>query len=513
VKYAPEILSAVAFALLFLPFHYFLPAYLVVLAWLYYLGEWRYLPVISALGAILHLEDFALVALSLPVFFASKWDRKVVTTSLAVSGISLAVNSTSVDVFLVLVSSAVFLSKALDYRGAMLSAIAFLAASVFDGSFMDISYSLFLGGIIGALVEKRTGRAEGWRLALAVVSVFLAQFYSRFGLPLALTSMGISLFYPPATFVALATLYFSGFAYAPYFLPVVVLPYFFDKLPGYVMASLGLGMSFPYSLPLIFVLARLEKRALVIASVVLSAVSAYFFLVGDFGYAVSASVGSLTSSAVFLSYWWLHAHWRKVRQIVAPLLALSFVVVSSFLTLFLYYYWMSYVSLLVSIGIFAYVASPWLKRELEFLRWAFLVLLSSLNPLAPLGGYYLRDRWNLIPILALIVLSFTSIDHVWFALASFTSSISLLLQSLRVKNFKLLSYLPISVTPVEGYYPAKVFLYSVSGDWVAVLVYALLPLVVLTACYLVGRRDQFLGVVYGLSLGLALLTIVRELGL
>jgi hypothetical protein len=66
VKYAPEILSAVAFALLFLPFHYFLPSYLVVLAGLYYLGEWRYLPVISALGAVLHLEGFVAVALSLP---------------------------------------------------------------------------------------------------------------------------------------------------------------------------------------------------------------------------------------------------------------------------------------------------------------------------------------------------------------------------------------------------------------------------------------------------------------
>ncbi|MEW9492402.1 MAG: hypothetical protein TQ35_0009440, partial [Candidatus Aramenus sulfurataquae] len=281
----------------------------------------------------------------------------------------------------------------------------------------------------------------------------------------------------------------------------------------YVMTSLGLGISSPYSLPLIFVLARLEKKALVIASVVLSAVSAYFFLVGDFGYAVTASLGSLTSSAVFLSYLWLYAHWRKVKRVVVPLIAIPIAVASSFLTLFLYYYWMPYVSLVVSIGAFTYVALPWLKRELEFLRWTFLVLLSSLNPLAPLAGYYLRNRWNLIPVLALIVASFALIHHVFFAIASLASSISLLLQALRAKNFKLLSYLPVSVTPMEGYYPAKVFLYSVSGDWAAVLVYALLPLLVLTACYLVGKRDQFLGVVYGLSLGLALLTVVRGLGL
>lgn len=447
------------------------------------------------------------------MFLASKWDRRAVTTSLAVSGISLAANSTPIDVFLVLVSSAVFLSMALDYRGVVFSAIAFLVASAFDGSFMDASYFLLLGGIIGALVEGRTGRAEGWRFALAVVSVFVAQFYSRLGLPLALTSIGVSLFYPPATLVALGTLYFSGFAYAPYFLPVVVLPYFFDKLPSYVMTSLGLSLSSPYSLPLVLVLAKLERRALIIASAVLSAISAYFFLEGTYGYAVSTSVASLTSSAALLFYWWLYERWRKLNRVVVPLLALSFVGMGSILTLFLYYYWAPYVTLIVSLGIFTYVVSPWLKRKLEFLRWAFLVLLSSVNPLAPLGGYYLRDRWNLIPVLALIAVSFASIGHVWFALASFASSLSLLLQSLRAKNVKLLAYLPSSVTPVEGYDPAKVFLYFVSGNWVDVLVYALLPLVVLMASYFVGKRDQFLGVVYGLSLGLALLRIIGGLGL
>ncbi len=524
-------LAILAFSIFF-KFSLFLPIYLALLGLLYLLREWRVIPIISLLNVfVVHAlnPNFILITLSLPIMLLSERIKGnlIPTVLLALSlGLFLANLLDNLMVFIVTLSFSIMISLVLDYRGVVLAGITFLILSVFFSQYMDISYFYLLNGVIAIIVYEawKKRNVKSVDLALSLVSILLPLAYNYLGIPLVLLSIGLGLFFPPSILASLTLFYIEGFKYAFYLLPIIILPYLWkSKVVNFTLISLGLSLLFPYSIPLLFILAKYKRGALLYSALALLAFSIISLLaLGNYSLMMSASIASIASSAVYLSFDYVLKARRYIRHIVVYT-SLGLVIASTVLALFYYYYSFSYIALAASLGFFIYTNYDKIVKNIEFLKFGSLILFSFLfprYPFLPLSGYYLKNKWNVVAVGAsIVVISLFYLHSVDLALISFFSSLSYFLQSLSVNNVKVVSYLPSAVIIALDLKLKSSYLYLpfFNSNLLLIIVYVvlagLLSSVTILLSTFIGERNQYLGVIYSISLALVLGQFMRLLSL
>ncbi|MCY0859874.1 MAG: hypothetical protein OWQ54_05530 [Sulfolobaceae archaeon] len=524
-------LAILSFSIL-LKFPLFLPIYLVLLGLLYFLKEWRVIPIISLLNLlVVHTinPNFILITLSLPIMLLSERVKGYLIPSILFAlslGLFLADSLNNLMVFIATLSFSIMVSMILDYRGVVIAGISFLILSVFFSQYMNISYFYLLNGVIAIIVY------EAWKkrnvkpvdIALSIVSIILPLAYSYLGIPLVLISIGLGLFFPPSILASLVLFYIEGFKYSLYLLPIIIIPYLWkSRVINFTLISLGLSLLFPYSIPLLFILAKYKKGALLYSALAFLAFSIISLLaLGNYNLMINASIASLASSAVYLSFDYVLKSRRYIRHIVFYT-SLGLVVASAVLVLFYYYYSFSYIALAASLGLFTYVNYDRIVKNIELLKFGSLILLSFLfprYPFLPLSGYYLKNKWNVVAVGAsIVVISLFYLHSVDLALISLFSSLSYFLQSLSVNNVKVVSYLPsVAIIALDLKLKSSyLYLPFFNSNLLLLIEYSvlagLLSAITVLLSKFIGERNQYLGVVYSISLALILGQFMNSIGL
>ncbi|WP_218267365.1 hypothetical protein [Saccharolobus shibatae] len=171
-----------------------------------------------------------------------------------------------------------------------------------------------------------------------------------------------------------------------------------------------------------------------------------------------------------------------------------FAVVGVFITFtllaFLYNYFFIYSTFLLSALYFSY--SMYNRKFMQFLL---LVLLSALTKDAflPLSGYRLKDRFNVVVVSLAVILGIIFLKTDYFSFIALSSALAYFAQGYRLPKFVM--YLP----------PVVLFPFRL----------ILIPLIVLTVVsgYLIGRKWEFIGLLYEISLAFSILHLLNLLNI
>jgi hypothetical protein len=506
-----EILSTLLFVVSLLHFEYFLPLSLILGGFLSLQKEWKIIPVVSGLTFLVSFlfpfvrENAVFLTFLFPLMFFSKYNKIVASTlfSLTVAFLPL----TEGVVFILFLVSILLIG--IDYRGTIISGVLLLILSSLGMNYMDMAYFYLIFGVIAAILEPKIKIKREYYLSLGSVIFPLL----HVPVPSLLLSIGFGMFFPFSIVLSGLMFYTEGVKYGLYIIPFAVVAYLLGKkriltLSKRILTSsmLAMGISwlsyfFPSVFVFLFPLYKAEKRGLLISSVAFLIVSIYFIVNGIYDLLFVSTISSIISSLVFLFSRYV---FRAISLIRNPIRFSLYVVigvigVSSILTIFYRYYFSSYVAFALSSAFFLF-----LNYKKEYTQFFFLVLLSFFSgyPFLPLSGYKLINRLNIvvvfIPILATLIH-----PTLEFFLISLSSVIAYLLQIFRIPG--VFSYIPPMVI-LFPYVLLNVMFYTVS-----VPLGVFLSIGVFGVGYLVGKKQEFLGLLYEISLALSIVYIFNLL--
>ncbi|AOL17194.1 hypothetical protein BFU36_11295 [Sulfolobus sp. A20] len=533
------IVSAATIGIAFERFSFFVSFYLIVLSFFYFLKEWRPIPILSILGIMLahnyiltsspfrgEVLPLFIIVLSLPfLILGIRYDKKgIFPTVLFCIALGLVILPlTTLEEFIVIFFFSLMISRLLDYRGVIIAGITFLLISIFRMEYSDISYFYLLGGVISAILVRSERKVEIYE-ALSLFSVLIALTYTIFKIPIIFLSIGLGLFFPPSLIFSSIILYLEGFRYALYLTPIFIIPYLWkSKLLDFTLISIGLSMLFPFSIPFMLVLSKFNRTSLLISSIVLSLATIYLFSEGY--YDINIAISSIICSAIFLASFKydLIVRYFLMKRFLQTL-PIILVGISSILVLFFYYYIFSYVALAVSLIYFLIIYEKKILENFDVLKYSLLVVFSILLNkyyfFLPLSGYYLKNKLNFVMSVIPIIVSITLLNDVNITLVALFSSLSYFLQSLRnTFNVKPLSYIlpsSILIIPFTSYLKTySVLSYILTGNlfplFISSIVIVTLCLITYISSYLLGRSSQYLGIIYGISLGVVLSVFASKL--
>jgi hypothetical protein len=388
----------------------------------------------------------------------------------------------------------------IDCRGTIISGVLLLILSGLGMNYMDISYFYLLFGVIGVILEPKIKIKREYYLSLGSVIFPLL----HLPVPSLLLSIGFGTFFPFSIVLSGLMFYIEGVKYGLYIIPFAAVAYLLGKkriltLYKRILTSsmLAMGISllsylYPPVFVFLFTLYKAEKRGLLISSVAFLIVSIYCAVNGIYDLLFVSTISSIISSLVFLSSRYVFRAISLIRNPIRfPLYVVIGVIgVSFILTIFYYYYFLAYVAFALSSAFFLF-----LNYKEGYVKFLFLVLLSFLSgcPSLPLSGYKLVNKLNVVVVLIPI---FVTLFHptLEFSLISLSSAMGYLLQNFRIPS--VFSYIP----PIAILFPhvlLKVMFYTVS-----VPLGVFLPIGVFGVGYLVGRKQEFVGLLYEISLAL-----------
>ena len=473
-----ELLAVSLYLSIFLPFNYFLPVSLVLLG---LLRDWRVVPVVSALSfltsAYLHtlLANAAALTFMFPVVLLSSRFRAISYSLFLLAVAFSPLNDSFLLLFL--------LSILFDYRASIISGITLLVYSAvrFSIPISNDAYFLLLFGLISSIIQSKIAiRREYY---YSIPALVLPQLHLGTFAPLAL-SIGSGMFFPPALVLSALEFYLEGVHWALYTIPFAALPYLIRKKEVVFTAlSAGLGWFSAMFPPLALSLFLMDRRSLLYSSVALLGASAISYYMGH--YSLYPAVGAMLTSAVFMAgdkvVGFVKSHRRAVVSSLVIASYLSLVTLSFFYGRALYF---AFIFALVLVSILI----PEI-REKKFVYFSILALLSYGFPFLVLSGARLKDRLNFVVPAVLIACSVLSPNCAYLA---FFSALAYFAQGYsRLPKF--LIYLP----PVFVLFPFNP-------------VRAILAAITFTAGYLIGRRSEFVGLLYEISLVLSFNLILME---
>ncbi|QKR00841.1 hypothetical protein GWK48_11005 [Metallosphaera tengchongensis] len=499
-----ELLAVSLFGISLLHFEYFLPLSLILGGFLVLKKEWKVLPVVSGLAFLVSFlfpfvrENAVFLTFLFPLTLLSKYDKAIASALFSLSVAFLPFGQ--FDYYVLSLVSILLIG--LDYRGTIVSGVLLLLISALGVDYGDLAYFYLLFGVVSALLEPRVKIRREHYLSLGSVVFPLV----HLTLPSVLLSIGLGMFFPFSIVVSGLMFYTEGVKYGLYLIPVAVVPYLLRR-KGVLSSTrvltsslLAMGVSsfsyfFPPAFVFLFPLYKVEKRALLVSSVTFLFLSIYLFVNGIYDVLFVSVISSIVSSIVFLSSRYV---FRVIPFITRDYMRLAtyavvgVTVVSTVLVLFYYYYTLAYIAFALSLALFTL-----LNYREDYLRFLFLVLLSLLlrYPYIPISGYKLVSRLNILVVLVPILVAALH-PTLELSVTSLSSAIAYFLQRFKVPT--IFSYVP----PATVLYPYALLGVEVYGVHVPLGV--LLPISVFVVGYLLGRRQEFLGLMYEISLALSI---------
>ncbi|MCI2414090.1 MAG: hypothetical protein MPF33_02370 [Candidatus Aramenus sp.] len=293
--------AGVALSIL-LSFPEFLSSTFALLGVLSWFREWRTIPAVIPVYLVataVHpaYKLYALVVIiSYPLLLLSVKFNKVSTSTFFSASIAFPSMAYSPLVeFLVLTMTLVLISS-IEYRGVVISALAFLIASCFYPQFYDVTYFYLLSGVLGAILGDRLKLKEvGYLSAFSTLSVLL---YPYSQIPAIFLSLGFALFYPFVLPFSMIALYFEGFKYALLLIPAMVIPLVWKSLtPKLTLISIGIGYLIAVFPPLIvplIIASKYDKYSLLVAAAFLGTISALSIVKQDFTVLLTSLTGAVS---------------------------------------------------------------------------------------------------------------------------------------------------------------------------------------------------------------------------
>ncbi|BFI76537.1 hypothetical protein [Sulfurisphaera ohwakuensis] len=368
------------------------------------------------------------------------------------------------------------LSILFDYRTSIISGIVLLVCSAlkFSLHLSNDAYFFLLFGVISAIIQPRITIKKEYYISIPAMILPLLHVYT---IPLIVLYVGLGMFFPFSIVLSALEFYLEGVHFALYTIPLMVLPYVIRKKSVvYTALSTGLGWFSAILPPLALFLFLVERKSLLYSSIVLLVVTVVFYFTGY--YTLYPVVGAIVSSLVFLIgnrvILFVKAH---KRPIVLSLVVIAFI---SLVALSFVYTYAVYFSFIFAVAFFAIYER---RRVLYFLL---LVLLSFHFPFIALSGYRLKDKLNFLIPLSLVIYSAFYLNGVYLA---FFSALAYFAQGYKLPKF--LVYLP----PMFIFFPFN-------------LVKGALSVVVFIVGYLIGRKSEFVGLLYEIVLAFSSLKLI-----
>lgn len=484
-----EILAIALFLASLLPFKYFIPLALILLGFLKLEKEWKILPVVSILTFTVSFfldytrENAVLLTLILPLILV-KYDRLV---SSILFSLSVAFLPFGTEDYIILFLTSILLAG-IDYRGTIISGIFLFVISAFGYPYSNLAYFYLVFGVISAVLQDKIVIKKEYYLSLGAVLFPLLYHYT---IPSILLSLGFGIFFPFSIVLSAIMFFMEGVKDGLWLIPTIILPYVFKRWKSVIAFSLiSAGLSwfsviFPPLLLFLFLVYRIEKRSLMISSILLLLFSVYFTLSGIYNVLLYSTIASIISSAVLISSFINGRRVKISHNLILPGI-IGIVVVSSILSIIEYNYTFAYLALLTSSIYFSYVSY---KRN--FSQFLLLIVLSFISryPFISLSGYRLKDEVNIavVTVTLMIAMFHTSLVY---SLVALSASLAYLMQNFRIPR-------------IFSYIPPVAIIFSLD------LTRVLLSLLVVISGYLIGRKVYFIGLIYEISLAFSLLYILK----
>lgn len=488
-----EILAIVLFLTSLLPFNYFIPLALILLGFISLEKEWKIIPVVSILSfTISFFFDYArvnavLLTLSLPLILISvRYDKLI---SSIFFSLSVAFLPFGTEDYIILFLTSILLIG-VDYRGTIISGIFLLVISAFGYPYSNFAYFYLLFGVISAVLQDKITIKKEYYLSLGSVLFPLLYHYT---IPSILLSLGFGMFFPFSIVFSSIMFFTEGVKYGLFLIPIIILPYVLKKLKNLITFSLiSAGISyfsaiFPPLLLFLFPIYRIEKRSLIISSVLLLFLSLYFLFSGIYNMLLYSIISSIISSTVLIFSRFINNFYIKINiQHLILFSIIGIVTIFSILSIEFYNYTFAYIALLTSSIYFSYVF-----YERKFLQFFLLIALSFISkyPFISLSGYKLKDKVNIAVIILTLIIAIFHVNLV-YSLVALSASIAYLMQNFRIP--KIFSYIP----PITIIFTPD-------------LTRVLFSLLVVSSGYLIGRKTYFIGLIYEISLAFSLLYIIN----
>ncbi len=474
-----EALAILLFLSSLLNFHYFLPLSLVLLGFISYWREWKIVPIISILIFITSffypIKDNAIfLTLIFPLLLIR---NNLISSTLFSISVAFLPFGTENYVILLLVS---ILLIGIDYRGTIVSGILLIILSALGLKFVDISFFYLLFGVFSAVFsEKIKIRKEHYLSIGAVLFPLLHQYL----IPSILLSIGFGIFFPFSLILSSVMFYFEGFKY--WFILIPFLLFYLYRKGAWYFLSTGIGLLsiiFPPLFLFLFVFYKLEKKALLLPSILLPLFSIYMFIIGNFTAVTSFTIASILLSSIFIASRILDRDLVKQAIRNVTFIAIAIIAFSAIMYAIFHSYW-------IYVGLFTLGTYTVYKLyDQKYMHFALLVLLSFITKyyFISLSGYSMKNKLN-IAIIAIAAALTVFHFQMEFLLATVFSLIAYGLQFLKIPKF--FSFIP------------PVFILATQTALVFKIVFAIIMLI---SGYLIGRKYYTIGLIYEISLGLSL---------
>jgi len=267
------------------------------LGFISYWREWKIVPIVGILVFIMSffcpIRDNAIFLI---LIFPLLLIRNTIVSSTLLS-ISVAFLPFGIENYFILLLVSILLIS-IDYRGTIISGILLIMLSALGIKFFDITYFYLLFGIISAILYEKLKIKKEYYLSIGAV---LFPLIHQYLVPSILLSIGFGIFFPFSIILSSLMFYIEGFKYWFILLPFTLL-YFYRKSVFYFIST-GIALLstvFPPMFLLLFVFYRLESRALIFPSILLSIFTIYLSLMGDFTIVVKFSIASIALSTIFI---------------------------------------------------------------------------------------------------------------------------------------------------------------------------------------------------------------------
>ncbi len=507
-----EILAIALFLTSLLPFNYFIPLSLILLGFISLQREWKILPVVSILTFIASFffdytkENAVLLTLLLPLTLISvKYDKLI---SSIFFSLSIAFLPFGTEKYIILLLTSILLIG-INYKGTIISGISLLIISAlgyqshftylsqYSTQYANLAYFYLIFGIIATILQGRITIKKEYYLSLGSVLFPLLYHYT---IPSIILSIGFGMFFPFSIILSGIMFFSEGVKYGLFLIPTIILPYVLKRWKNtLIFSTLSVGISWfsaiiPPLLLFLFPIWKIEKRSILISSFLLVLTSVYLIFSGNYNIFFYSAIASIISSSVFISSRFIYNVFKKIHNIQRLILfsIIGIVAISSILSFEFYDYSFTYVAFIASSIYFSYIMYK--EKSLQFFLLVIVSLLSR-YPFIPLSGYRLKDKTNIIVMILAIAIAifYMNLDY---SLIALSSSLAYLIQNFRIT--KIFSYIP----PITIFFPLDL----VSST---LLTRILFSAIVVISGYLIGRKWEFLGLIYEISLAFSFLYIIK----